>query len=321
MKTLRRWTRSTAAILLPLTLLGLLLAGPWSGALAGDAAAPPERAAMSAGQAALLGVVEGLTEYLLVSSTAHLLLTQRLMGIGRQGAEKTAADSYGICIQAGAILAVLWLYFGRVKSVFAGLLGRDPQGRQLLINLVAAFVPAAVIGLLFEKSIKHYLFGLGPIVIAWFVGGVAILLVTWLKRNQGPRVRNGLDDLVWQQAIIIGFAQCLAMWPGVSRSLITIVGGLLVGLSLTAAVEFSFLLGLMTLGAATSYEAIKDGRHIIAIFGWLNPLLGFLTSFISGVAAVKWMVGYLNRHGLAIFGYYRVALALVVGALYFQGLI
>ncbi len=318
MKNLRHRNPSIATALLSLALLGLLLAAPLAAA---TAPAPPERVAMSAGQAAILGVVEGLTEYLPVSSTAHLLLTQRLMGLGKNGPEKDAADSYGICIQAGAILAVLWLYFGRVKSVFAGLFGRDPEGLHLLVNLLAAFVPAAVIGLLFEKSIKHYLFGMGPILIAWLAGGVAILLVTWLKKNGSRRLRNGLDELVWQQALIIGFAQCLAMWPGVSRSLITIVGGLLVGLSLPAAVEFSFLLGLMTLGAATSYETLKDGHHIIAIYGWLNPLLGFVTSFVAGVAAVKWMVNYLNRHGLALFGYYRVALALVVGALYFQGLI
>lgn len=301
-------------------LLFLSLALPLAaGAVPGPESDAPPRQAMTLTQAAILGVVEGLTEYLPVSSTAHLLLTQRLMGIGKQGPEKDAADSYQIVIQAGAILAVLGLYFGRVRSVLLGLVGRDAQGTRLLMNLVAAFLPAAVIGLLFEKAIKHYLFGLGPIVAAWLVGGIAILWVAWFKRGGGRRLRSDLEDLYWSQALIIGLAQCLAMWPGVSRSLITIVGGLLVGLSLPAAVEFSFLLGVMTLGAATSYEALQSGQHIVATYGWLSPALGFLTSFISGVIAIKWMVGYLNRHGLEVFGYYRVALALVVGALYFSG--
>jgi undecaprenyl-diphosphatase len=320
------------AAALPLAALALLLTlAPVAAALASSEAAaapPPERAAMSATQAVVLGVVEGLTEYLPVSSTAHLLLTQRLMGIGVNGGqEKGVADSYGIVIQAGAILAVVGLYFGRVWSLFTGLAGRDPVGRRLLINLVAAFLPAAVIGLSFNKAIKHYLFGMEPIVAAWFIGGLAILWMSWRRRGSrrglggGLDYRDDLDDLGWRQALVIGFLQALAMWPGVSRSLITIVGGLVVGLSLPAAVEFSFLLGLVTLAAATGYEGLKEGGQIIALYGWLNPLLGFLASFISGVAAIKWMVGYLNRHGLAIFGYYRVALALAVGAALYLGLL
>lgn len=281
----------------------------------------PRREAMTLTQGLILGVVEGLTEYLPVSSTAHLLLTQNLMGIGKSGPEKDASDSYQIVIQAGAILAVLWLYFGRVRSVVLGLFGRDPQGLHLLINLIAGFVPAAVIGLTFEKYIKHYLFGMKPIVFAWFVGGMAILLVSWFKKPNPYKRRQYLDDLQWKQALIIGFAQCLAMWPGTSRSLITIVGGLLVGLTVPAAVEFSFLLGLITLGAATSYEALKSGSLIIATFGWQSPLAGFVASFVSGVVAVKWMVSYLSRHPLDIFGYYRVALAVMVGLMIYDGLL
>lgn len=335
MKPPRRLSRSAAALgLALLTLLAALT--PLCPALAQTTAPPvpqtappppPPREAMTATQAVILGVVEGLTEYLPVSSTAHLLLTQRLMGIGLNGGqEKGVADSYGIVIQAGAILAVVGLYFGRVWSLFAGLAGRDPEGRRLLVNLVAAFLPAAVIGLAFNKAIKHYLFGMEPIVAAWLIGGLAILWVSRRRRSRrrlggGLDLRDGLDDLGWRQALVIGFLQALAMWPGVSRSLITIVGGLLVGLGLPAAVEFSFLLGLVTLAAATAYEGLKEGGQIIALYGWATPLIGFAASFVSGVAAIKWMVGYLNRHGLAIFGWYRVALALVVGAALYLGML
>lgn len=305
-----------------LSLVALLLCLPLGAyAAATTPTDKPPRQAMTLTQGLILGVVEGLTEYLPVSSTAHLLLTQNLMGIGKSGPEKDAGDSYQIVIQAGAILAVLWLYFGRVRGVVLGVFGRDPQGLRMAFNLLAGFLPAAIIGLTFEKAIKHYLFGMQPIVLAWFVGGMAILLVSWFKRPDRNNIGMALDDLYWKQALIIGLAQCLAMWPGTSRSLITIVGGLLVGLSVPAAVEFSFLLGLVTLGAATSYEALKSGGTIIATFGWQSPLAGFVASFVSGVAAVKWMVSYLNRHPLDIFGYYRVALAVVVGLMIYDGMV
>ena len=277
--------------------------------------------AMTMGQAAVLGVVEGLTEYLPVSSTGHLLLAERLMGIGHsKGASiadtqriKDAANAYAICIQAGAIIAVLGLYFRRVKQMLRGLTGQDPDGSRLFANVAAGFMPAAIIGLMFNEHIKSYLFGLWPVVAAWFVGGVAILAVSWKNRNGHRQVhaRLSLSEMTWRMALIIGFAQCIAMWPGVSRSLVTIVGGVLVGLSLSAAVEYSFLLGLVTLGAATAYDTLKQGQIMLQTFDALPMAVGLLFAFISAVVSVKWMVSYLNRHGLAIFGYYRVALALV----------
>jgi undecaprenyl-diphosphatase len=277
--------------------------------------------AMTVGQAIVLGIVEGLTEYLPVSSTGHLLLAERLMGLGHSGSgsieedqrRKAAADAYAICIQAGAIIAVLGLYLGRVKQMLLGLVGKDPQGGRLLVNIVAGFMPAAVIGLLFNKAIKALLFGIWPVVIAWFVGGVVILAVSWQRRKAGRSLHGGhlLDDLTWRMALLIGFAQCIAMWPGVSRSLVTIVGGVMVGLSLPAAVEYSFLLGLLTLGAATGYDALQHGQLMVQTFNALPILVGLLFAFISAVISVKWMVAYLNRHGLTIFGYYRVAIALV----------
>jgi undecaprenyl-diphosphatase len=268
-------------------------------------------------QALILGLVEGLTEYLPVSSTGHLLLAQRLMGIK----SSTASDAFAICIQAGAILAVLGLYRGRVGQMTLGLLGRDATGRRLLFNLVAAFVPAAVLGLLLEKPIKKYLFGgdewgLWPVVAAWLVGGLAILAVSFARRRRGASPSTGfaLDDLTMRMALIVGVAQCLAMWPGVSRSLITIVGGVLVGLSLPAAVELSFLLGVITLTAATAYDTLKHGPEMLATYGAVPLLIGFGAAWLSAVLAVQWMVGYLKSHGMEIFGWYRVLLAIAVAA-------
>ncbi len=268
-------------------------------------------------QALILGLVEGLTEYLPVSSTGHLLLAQRLMGID----SSTASDAFAICIQAGAILAVLGIYRQRVAQMVMGAVGRNEVGQRLLINLLSAFVPAAVLGLLLEKPIKKYLFGgdewgLWPVVAAWFAGGMAILVVSVARRRRGTSPTTGFDleQLTVRMALIVGFAQCIAMWPGVSRSLITIVGGVLVGLSLPAAVELSFLLGVITLTAATAYDALKHGPEMLATYGATPLLIGFGAAWLSAVLAVKWMVGYLKSHGMEIFGWYRVALAFVVAA-------
>ena len=268
-------------------------------------------------QAFLLGIVEGLTEYLPVSSTGHLLLTQRLLGIE----SSSSADAFAICIQAGAILAVLGLYRARVLQMTQGLLGRNPEGQRLALAIVAAFLPAAIIGLALEKPIKFYLFGgeawgLWPIVAAWFVGGIAILVVSGWRKHSGAIRQTGVDlnHLTLRMALIIGFAQCIAMWPGVSRSLLTIVGGLLVGLSLPAAVEFSFLLGVVTLTAATAHDALKHGQEMLATYGAAPLIIGFAAAWLSAVLAIKWMVGYLKSHGLEIFGWYRVGLAILVAA-------
>jgi undecaprenyl-diphosphatase len=268
-------------------------------------------------QALVLGLVEGLTEYLPVSSTGHLLLTQRILGIS----SSSVSDAFAICIQAGAILAVLGLYRVRVGQMMLGMAGRDTIGRNLALNLMAAFIPAAVLGFALEKTIKKYLFGgdtwgLWPVVAAWMVGGLAILAVSFYRRRRGKSSTSGLDldHLTLRMALIVGIAQCIAMWPGVSRSLITIVGGVLVGLSLPAAVELSFLLGVITLTAATAYDALKHGPEMLATYGPTPLLVGFISAWLSAVLAVKWMVGYLKSHGMEIFGWYRVLLALVVAA-------
>ena len=268
-------------------------------------------------QAFILGLVEGITEYLPISSTGHLLVTQRLLGID----SSNSADAFAICIQVGAILAVLGLYRVRVWKMTLGMLGRDAEGRNLAFSIILAFLPAAVIGLLLEKTIKKYLFGgdewgLWPVVAAWFFGGVAILAATIFRRMRGATPHSGLDleHITLRMAVIVGLFQCLAMWPGVSRSLLTIVGGLMVGLSVPAAVEFSFLLGVVTLSAATAYDALKHGQEMLEHYGPVPLLIGLGAAWLSAVIAVKWMVGYLKSHGLEIFGWYRIGAAIVVAA-------
>jgi undecaprenyl-diphosphatase len=268
-------------------------------------------------QALILGVVEGLTEYLPVSSTAHLILAQRALGIENDA----AAKAYAICIQAGAIIAVLGIFSRRVGQMLRGLVGRDPQGLRLALQLLVAFTPAAVSGVLLEKKIETYLFGLWPIVAAWFVGGLAILAVVYSPRTRRFTSGEGrrLEELTWAGAVAIGLMQCLGMWPGTSRSLVTILGGLLAGLTIEAALEFSFLLGLITLTAATGYKAMKDGSAILDKYTLDTILIGFAAATVSAVVAVGWMLRYLRQRGLAVFGFYRIVLAAVVAALLWSG--
>ncbi len=275
-------------------------------------------------QAIILGIVEGVTEYLPISSTGHLILTQRLLGLP----ESEASNAYAICIQAGAILAVVGLYWGQVRDMIAGVLGKvgigagSTNGFRLAMNIVIAFLPAAVVGLLFDDRIESELYGMWPVVSAWFVGGLAILYVSRTSGGSTLKTHDGLlDQLTWQTALAIGFIQCLAMWPGTSRSLVTIVGGVLVGLSLPAAVEFSFLLGVVTLLAATVYKARDAGPVMYETYGVAPMIVGSIAAWIAAVVAIKWMVGYLKQNGMRIFGYYRVALAILVGCGVWQGLI
>jgi undecaprenyl-diphosphatase len=284
--------------------------------LVGAAAAPVgETASMPLAHALLLGLVEGFTEYLPVSSTGHLILAERALGM-----EKSAAgDAYAICIQAGAILAVLGLYRSFLKRIALGLIGRDREGLNLGLNLLIAFAPAALIGFLFLDIVVKHLFGLWPIVAAWLAGGVAMLIIARLHKP--PAVDPGLDlyRMTRRQALGIGLIQCLAIWPGTSRSLVTIVGGVVAGLSVTSAVTFSFLLGAITLSAVTAYGAARHGLAMIDQFGWVSLLLGAAVAAGSAALAVRWMVGYLKRHSLALFGYYRILIALAVAALLLTG--
>ena len=288
-------------------------------------------------QAFILGVIEGITEYLPVSSTGHLLVAQHFMGIGTAGPQaKAAADAFAVCIQGGAILAVLGLYWPRVLQMMRGVLGRDAQGLKLAIAIIAGFLPAAVIGLLISHWLKAHLFGMWPIISAWVIGGVAILVTAWWRRKNPARGGGvDLEHLTWQLAVIIGLLQCVAMCPGTSRSLMTICGGLLVGLSVSAAVEYSFLLGVLTLTAATlkeagekvadfgpAYNTLFGGTKLmIHQYGITPMLIGIVAAAVSAALAVKWLVSYLQSHGLAVFGWYRIALGVGVAGLLLAGVI
>ncbi|MCU1427426.1 MAG: bacitracin resistance protein baca [Actinomycetia bacterium] len=261
-------------------------------------------------KAVVLGIVEGITEWLPISSTGHLHVAERILNVGTTKATKDAADNYAITIQAGAILAVLFLYTHRVRTMIDGLRGRDPAGRRLLIAVAIAFVPSALVGVVFEKPIKDKLFGAWPIVVAWIVGGIFLLVLAPRLRELGRR-GAALETITPRQAIIVGLAQVLALWPGTSRSLVTIVAALFLGLGIAASVEFSFLLGLVTLSAATAYTALKHGKEMIDTYGLANPLIGLVVAFVFAAVAIKWMVTYLQRHDLSIFGWYRLAIAAV----------
>lgn len=290
-------------------------------------------------QAIILGLVEGITEYLPVSSTGHLIIAGALLGLD-EPASKRAIDDFMIVIQGGAILAVLGLYWPRVLSMLRGVMGKNPAGLRMAINIVVAFVPAAVLGLWLDDLIEEHLFKPAPVLAALFLGGVWMIGIDrWRRRKQQAAVSAGmpadqqvgiaLEDMTWKHALAIGCFQCVAMWPGTSRSMMTIAGGMMVGLRPRDAAEFSFLLGLPTLGAACLYKLAKNLKHahdtgtpnLFEQLGVTPVIVGIAVATVSAVLAVRWLVGFLNRHGLAAFGWYRIALTLVLGVLMWQGIV
>jgi len=307
-----------------------------------DGPLPEESAGLTYSDAVILGLVEGITEFLPVSSTGHLILTNAWLGLDQdtplrdkdgaailvEGGEGRlrpytigdAAYAYVIVIQAGAIAAVVLLYWRTILSLIRGCLGRDPKGLKLAVNLVVAFLPAAVIGLLLDAWIEENLGdNVHAVAAALIVGGLVMLAVeAWRKKKTGghggPDTGPELHELSIRNSVFIGFAQCFAMWPGTSRSMATIVGGYMVGLSAARAAEFSFLLGLITLTAASGYKFVSDGGNMVAALDLGPVLVGGIVAFVSAALAVKWLVGYLSRHGLALFAWYRIALAIPVFA-------
>jgi undecaprenyl-diphosphatase len=257
--------------------------------------------------AAILGIVEGLTEYLPVSSTGHLILAGKLLG-----ADDSGADSFEIVIQLGAVLAVLVEYRRLLADRAKGLLAWKPESRALLIALVVAFLPAAITGVLFRKAIKAHLFGLLPVAIALVVGGIVMIVVERVRAAKGMTGLVGLEHVTPKRALAIGIGQCFAMWPGTSRSMCTIVAGQLSGLSTATAAEFSFLLALPTLGAATIYEGWKARHDLAKDVGVLNVAIGLVVSFFVAWAVIAMFIRYLQRRGLEPFGYYRIVLGLIV---------
>lgn len=273
-------------------------------------------AMISSFHAAVLGFVEGLTEFLPVSSTGHLILTSHWLGLGYSEGVK----SFEVVIQFGALLAVVGLYFPSIRAMLRGLLGRDPEGRDLLVQLIVAFLPAAVVGGLAQGWIKRMLFGPWPVVFALALGGLAMIVVERrqrLVRAGGTGAGTGaggrtLADMTLDSAFLIGCAQVLAMWPGTSRSMITILAALLLGFTARDAAKFSFLLALPTLAAATANDLVKDGGAIMSATHVSGLAIGFVVSFVVAVVAVKGFITYLTRHGMTIFGWYRLAIALVM---------
>lgn len=286
-------------------------------------------------QAVILGIVEGITEYLPVSSTGHLILASSLMGLG-DAESKQAVDSFNIVIQGGAILAVIGLYRARVWQMIRGCAGvvrigsGDAPGLRLAVNLLIAFLPAAVLGVLLNEVIEAYLFHAGPVLAALALGGVyMILLERWRKKRDAslpPDSAPTLESITPLKALLIGLFQCISMWPGTSRSMMTITAGVIVGLKPKDAAEFSFLLGLPTLGGACLYKLFKtltsDGQaNMFTTLGWAPILVGTVVATISAVVAVKWLVSFLTRHGLTLFGWYRLGLCAVLGGLILAGVV
>ena len=269
-------------------------------------------------QAAILGVVEGLTEFLPVSSTGHLILVGHVMGLVGD-----AMNAFEIVIQAGALLAVVWLYRARLGEILAGIFRGDRQGRALFLKLLVAFIPAAVVGLGTHHWIEAHLFGPRPVAIALILGGILMIWIARGREERNARARiHSLDDIPLQAALWIGLAQCLSLWPGTSRSMATILAALLLGATPVVAAEFSFLLALPTLGAATLFDLAKHHHELLGpdVGGPAVLLVGLVVSAVVAVLAIRGFLKFLTSRGLAPFGWYRIALgALVIALLWHEG--
>ncbi len=282
-----------------------------------------EKTSINFTDATILGVVEGLTEYLPVSSTGHLILTNNALGLdndtviaekkGEDYTMKMAVDSYAVIIQIGAIFAVIFVYFSDLKSMLFGFLGKDKDGLFLARNLIVAFLPAAVIGLALNDFIDSVLFGIYPVIIALFLGGILMLYVQKKFEPSARKVGDAnLANLSIGQCLTVGFLQCVAMCPGTSRSMMTILGGYIIGLNPKSAARFSFLVGLVTLSAASGYKLLKDGSTIFEAISITNMLWGIFVSFVAAVICVKLFVAFLSKWGLGLFAWYRIVFSLIL---------
>ncbi len=298
---------------------------------------------LSARDAIVLGLVEGITEFLPISSTGHLIIANRALGLDAekpmrdergaviwykapsadhpQGVPltlKIAADTYIVVIQVGAILAVIFLFWGQLMGICGGLLGKNASGLRLLRNLLLAFFPVVIVGLAANDWIDENLFSIGTVVVALVSGAVLMFCAErWRKRERAVGViRKEPSELTIGQSLGIGLMQCLALWPGMSRSMVTMVGGYFAGLAPAKAAEFSFLVGLPVLGGAAVYKVWQAGSAMTAVFGWSEMLLGGAVATISAIVAVKVLVSYLGRHGLEVFAVYRLILAAILTGLF-----
>lgn len=334
----------TLATLAPAQTKAPTPAAPATARPAGTATEPV--AELSIGDALILGVVEGVTEFLPVSSTGHLIIATHILNLesekpltakdgqplwyrkpspkhpeGIPLTMKLAADTYTVVIQFGAIAAVTFLYWTQLMSMLRGLLGRDPAGLKLLISVLIAFAPAAVIGLLAHDWINDHLFSIPTVIIAQVVGaGLMIWAEAWRRRHVARAAAaedHDLATLTPKAAAGIGVLQCFAMWPGMSRSMTTIVGGYFAGLDPRRSAEFSFILGFVTLTGATVLKSYKSGAAMIQVFGWSHVLLGAVVAAITAAICVRFLVHWLTRHGLTAFAYYRIAFAAVLAVVFY----
>lgn len=263
-------------------------------------------------KAAILGIVEGLTEFLPISSTGHLILVGDLLNFNDD-----RGKVFEIVIQFAAILAVCWEYRAKLTTVASGLVHKQEVAQRFIFNLFIAFLPLAILGLAFGKAIKAHLFAPIPVALAFIIGGFIIL---WAEQRKHVTTIESVDEMHWKDALKMGFAQALALIPGTSRSGSTIIGGLFFGLSRKAATEFSFFLAIPTLTMATLYEVVKY-RHDFHADDMGIFLVGSIASFISAFIAVRGLLRYISRHDFTVFAWYRIVFGLIVLATYYSGVV
>jgi undecaprenyl-diphosphatase len=309
-------------MLRPALVLPLLAALPVFAA--GEERSPAEvRADFTYGRAVVTGVVEGVTEYLPVSSTGHMILSDGLIcnvnkdpnvtvqGVvdrkGRAVSLDRVADDYLVIIQLGAILAVVVAFFGRLRGLLLGVVRGERASLRLAFAMLVAFLPAGLLGFLFKDAITAHLFSVEVVAVALVVGGLAILIA---EKFLPARAAEGdeVAALGWRSALTVGLCQCFALIPGTSRSLATILGGRVAGLSHAAATEFSFLVGLLTLSAASVYKAWSLGPALPQVYPAGPALVGLLIAAVTAFLSVRWLVGFVSRRGLGVFAWYRIAL-------------
>lgn len=339
-----RAMRFVGSLLAALMILGSACALPPAAPAAPGAAPNAALSVVTARQltwteSLVLGLVEGITEFLPISSTGHLLVADHAFGLdderqltdaagrprwikppsaaepaGRPLTLKAAADTFAVIIQIGAIAAVVVLYWSQLWSLLLGLCGMDRNGAKLLRNIVIAVIPAAILGLTLEHWIEKHLFNIPAVIGALVVGaGLMIVVDRWQRRSRWSQASSRQPyELRPSEALLVGSLQCVAMWPGTSRSMMTIVGGYVVGLKPVQAAEFSFLIGLPTLAGAALLKGWKTGPAMIDVFGWSPVLLGILVAFISAALAIKVLVAALTRFGLTPFALYRILLAVAL---------
>ncbi len=290
---------------------------------------PPEemRREFTYSRALVTGTVEGVTEFLPVSSTGHMILSDHFLGVpkfadvtvsgvtdrkGRAVSMERVADDYIVIIQLGAILAVVVAFFGRVRGLLSGVCRGERPSLSLAFALIVAFLPAALLGFLFKDIITAYLFSVEVVAAALVAGGLVILVAPQLPPKKAAASADEVAAIGWRPALTVGLCQCFALIPGTSRSLATILGGRVAGLSHAAATEFSFLVGLLTLSAASVYKMWSLGPALTQVYPAGPACVGLLVAAVTAFVSVKWLVGYVSLRGLGVFAWYRIALGVTI---------